>query len=108
MGTRVLHLPRTVGLDWKIEAPGCVVWLSATADGGTRVDIEADGQRYGEEQHATVRLDRGRLVVEDKEHVRVDVIPRNCLHPRSERSHIKPGNYRCLSCGFQQFEPTGA
>lgn len=106
METRVLHLPRTVGREWKIEAPGCVVWLRATVDGGALVDVETDGDRYW-----AITWSRSRRTVANwcsplSEHVSVEVIPRHCLHPKALRSYIKPGNYRCLNCGFQQFEAT--
>jgi hypothetical protein len=31
----------------------------------------------------------------------------SCQHPIEQRSYIKPGNFRCLACGFQFFHRSG-
>lgn len=79
MSTRVLGLPRTVGHEWKIEAGGCVVYLRPDDNGGTVIDVQTDGNRYGERRSADVWARKpneqagGVLEVENAEVVRVIV-----------------------------------
>jgi hypothetical protein len=37
------ELPRNPNREWKIECSGCVVYLRSLSDGGTVVDVLADG-----------------------------------------------------------------
>jgi hypothetical protein len=62
MKTTRHELPRNPNREWKIECSGCVVYLRSLSDGGTVVDVLADGDHgyrcYG------CYADQGTMLVE--------------------------------------------
>jgi Tfp pilus assembly protein PilZ len=76
---RTLRLPRDLERQWRIEAPGCVIWIRPTVGKrglqGSAIGVECDGDRYGERQRAQVQVGTGAFVTTSQGYVKILIEP---------------------------------